>query len=80
MCRCALLDCGVLEVMSPMSREGRGSIGECRSSGVLAMWPSVCLDVRDKRLSSGTLTPLVFKGSVGDVLLHAAKDGCCSAI
>ena len=79
MCECALPDRVVLEV-SPMSNEGRDSIGESRSSGMLAKRPSVCLGVRDTRLSSGTLTPLMLKGSEGDVLLYLAKAGCCSAL
>ena len=79
MCECALPDRVVLEV-SPMSSEGRGFIGVSRSSGVLAKRPSVCLGVRDTRLSSAPLTPLMLKGSEGDVLLHVAKAACCSAI
>jgi hypothetical protein len=80
MCRCALPSRVVLEVMPPMSSEGWGSIGDSRSSGVLAKRPSVCMGVRGTRLSSGTLTPLVLKGPEGDVVLHVAKAGCCSAI
>jgi len=76
---CALPDRVVLEV-SPMSSEGRGSIDDSRSSGVIAKRPSVCLGFRNKRLSSSPLTPLMLKGSEGDVLLHVAKAGCCSAI
>jgi hypothetical protein len=80
MCRFALPNRVVLEVMSPMSNEGRDSIGDSRSSGVLEKRPSICPSVRDTWLSSGPLTPLVLKGSEGDALLHVAKAGCCSAI
>ena len=80
MCRFALPDRVVLEVMSPMCSEGRGSIGDSRSSGVLVKRSSVCIGVRDTWVSFGLLTPLVFRGSEGDVLLHVANAGCCSAI
>ena len=80
MCECALPDRVVLEVMSPMRSEGRGSIGDGQSSGVLARRSSVCIGVRGTRVSSGLITPLVFKGSEGDVLLHVANAGCCFAI
>ena len=80
MCRFALPDRGVLKVMSPMNSEGRGYIGDSRISGVLARRSSVCIGVRGTRVSSSLLTPFVFKGSEGDVLLHVAKAGCCSAI
>jgi len=72
----SLPDRVVLEV-SPMSSEGRGSIGDSRSYGMLAKRPSVCLGVRDTRLSYGPLTSLMLRGSEGDVLLHLAKAGCC---
>ncbi len=79
MCEYALPYRVVLEV-SPMSSEGRAFIDDSRSSGILAKRPSVCLGVRDTRLSPGPFNPLMLKGSEGDVLLHVAKAGCCSAI
>ena len=78
--RFRLPDRVVLEVMSLMSIEGRGSIGDSRSSGVLVKRSSVCIGVRDTWVSFGLLTPLVFKGSEGDVPLRVANAGYCSAI